>query len=121
MPGLKTSHWSYQDSTNLDSLLNRLSSLEPMSLWNEPLDIMNSGPEFFSETQKFIMEGVKILKDLKTDEEIHTHMVVLSKAISCLFGVSIQTGNYEIILRTLDTLNEFQDSFENLDQASKIY
>lgn len=69
-----------------------------MSLWNEPLDITNSGPEFLSGTREFILEGPKILKDIKTDEEAHTHLTVLSKAISCLVGVSIQTGNYEIIL-----------------------
>jgi hypothetical protein len=52
LPGTKP---ATQWPNSLESLAERLDQLEPCSLWNEPLDILCGGPEFFSQARTFII------------------------------------------------------------------
>ena len=51
LPGTKP---ATQWPNSLPSLAERLDKLEPCTLWNEPLDIICGGPEFFQQAKEYI-------------------------------------------------------------------
>eukprot|EP00347_Sterkiella_histriomuscorum_P020695 403336831 len=115
LPGTKPSQWS--NPQQLASFVERLANLPPASFWNEPLEMINGGPEFFTQAKEFIMNTGEKLNQLDVLNEATQEIVTSqSNAITALFGVSIHMANYEKILDTLNTLNEFQSQCKHADQ-----
>jgi hypothetical protein len=67
LPGTKP---AVQWPNSLESLADRLDQLEPCSLWNEPLDILCSGPEFFEQALTFIKERASKLTEQSNKDTI---------------------------------------------------
>jgi len=67
-------------------LAERLDKLEPCSLWNEPLDILCGGPEFFYQAKTFIRDQAAALSVKQDSKDIVRD---LSLALSCYFGVAV--------------------------------
>ena len=54
LPGVNVNSWP----ENLDSLNEKLSSLEVLGLWNEPLDLKPEGKIFFKGAKSFIEDQI---------------------------------------------------------------
>jgi hypothetical protein len=65
-------------------LAERLDKLAPCSLFNEPLDMINGGPEFFSQAKNYILENsAKLCKGSSSNRKDLLEDTAL--AISCHF------------------------------------
>ena len=74
LPGTKpASQWSTSEKPNTSGdfltratdnqtrLAERLDNFEPYQLWNEPLDLISGGPEFFKQAKDYIVQNVNNL------------------------------------------------------------
>ena len=82
-----------------------------MAYWHEPIDIMNSGPEFFEGLTELIIESAKAYmakRDKLTQNDVTDLQKLQSLAIQCLFGAAILSANYDYIIGALQTINEYE-------------
>lgn len=104
LPGTKP---ATQWPNSLQALAERLDTLEPLALWNEPLDLINGGPEFFSQASAFIQSHSSKLAVAPTPELIDQ----TSLSLTCHLQMAVHTGNHERILESFEHLH----SLSNLD------
>lgn len=83
-------------------MAERLDQLAPGSLWNEPIDIICGGPEFFAQAKDYIIETMSKLASLPSGDALKEAIQNMALALSCHFGVSVQSGNHQLIVESLD-------------------
>ncbi|CDW79829.1 hect domain and rcc1-like domain-containing protein [Stylonychia lemnae] len=118
LPATKPSQWT--DSQQLQTLVERLDQLQPAALWNEPLDIISGGPEFFTHSQEFIRKQTEKLNKQSSITEKEVELIkTQSNAIISVFGISVLMANHERIINTLETLHEFSQNCKHSDEVFK--
>jgi hypothetical protein len=103
-----------RDPSKFVQLHEKLDQSASFSLWHEPIDILNNGPEFFEGIHDLLLSSAKIFVDKKesySEEDLKTLATLQSEAITCLFGVAVLTANYDLIVHALDTINKFEQAF----------
>jgi hypothetical protein len=43
--------------------------MHPLALWNEPIDIINGGPQFFKDAKDYILNTLSYDKETPTEEK----------------------------------------------------
>jgi hypothetical protein len=94
----------------LHTLNAKLQEMDLLSLWGEPIDCMNGGPEFFGKLESLL---------LTKNEEVSAEL--LGAAIEAMFCLACLSGNQDLILSALDTMVQTQTVHESkADQAFKM-
>jgi hypothetical protein len=57
---------SFTDETKLSNLGTKLADCAPLALWNEPIEMMNNGPEFFEGVRDLILTTARSRAEKKT-------------------------------------------------------
>jgi hypothetical protein len=78
--------------------------MQPASFWNEPIEIMNGGPEFLTRVKQTLLTKV-----VTYDEETSS---LLGECLSALMGVATLSGNLDLILEALTVFTQFQQVHE---------
>jgi hypothetical protein len=103
-----------RDPTKFVQLHEKLNQSASLSLWHEPIDILNNGPEFFEGLHEMLLSSAKAFVEKKesySEEDLETLATLQSEAITCLFGVAVLTANYDLVVRALETINKFEQAF----------
>jgi hypothetical protein len=64
---------TFSDDQKLSNLSAKLSECAPLSFWNEPIEMMNNGPEFFDGICQLILTTAKSFTEKKAtvaDEDL---------------------------------------------------
>jgi hypothetical protein len=64
-PEFATQQWHFQElsgqtqmrtAEQLENLTKKLQTMEPLSLWGEPIELTNGGPEFFAKCKETLLK-----------------------------------------------------------------
>lgn len=109
---------STQWPESLDDLVSRLSKLEPMSAWSEPL-FDTDGKSFYEQAEDFIIKIVerkkKLIQEKATAEKLAKIDATLGAAISVLLGLSVLSADYTRILSSLYVIYEISENYPDSD------
>lgn len=134
MPGARSSKWP----VGLADFVERLDTLEPLSLWAEPLDTLQYGIEFFEGARSFIVEQTKrVAKASKPDQGSEASTPVdlqslchdLGLGVHAMIGFAVLSANSDFLIEGLALMSQInrdcssQESsiFDTISESLKKY
>ncbi len=97
-----------QEPKLLERLKAKLSGMEPMEFWNEPIECMPQPSESFVHTLQELLVSIssKDLDKMHPDDRDELYELQ-SNAIQSVFGLAVLSGSFEMIVQALDTIHDF--------------
>ena len=94
----------------LGDLCKRLTELEALGLWHEPIDSDGVLTQFFSNVKELLRDKIQEAStpnpsDAGVSEDLSK---MLSNAIVSIFGISVLSGSFENIITALEILHGFE-------------
>ena len=87
---------------HLERLNQKLLEIDAVGLWHEPLDLDDRISAFMDNIKGLLLE-----KAAQTPSGSEEDMKMLSSAISCLFGVAVLSGSFDLICKALEVISVF--------------
>jgi hypothetical protein len=100
MPGTRSSSWP----DGLESFVERQDSLDPLSFWNEPLDTLGYGVQFYDDGRSFVQKWIAKVKASTTDTEKEL-CNELGLGLIALLGYAVLSASNDSLLEVLSTIS----------------
>lgn len=115
----------------MEKLHEKLQSMDPLSLWSEPVEFLPQPSENFFNTIDELLTSIAA-KDLdKMNPLYRSELLSLQvNAVQSVFGLAVVSGSFEMIVQALSTIRSFcdkasesniKDVFERTQPALKSY
>ena len=92
--------------------------LEKLGLWHEPIELSENLGTFFSDVRNLLLSKAAATPLPETLDDL---ALMLGNAISCLFGISVLSGNFEHIIQALETVHSFEKAVTSKELSDKVF